>query len=275
MAEPPADRVLALACLAFLDVEPEVHVAAAAAVGFDEVTLRVTGSADVGPAEIGHDARRLARLRAALNAAGVGVRDVEVVRMRPELHPDQVARTLEAAATLGARHLLVVNSDLDQAHATDTLGRIVEQAAGTGVTPCLEPMRFTRCRDVAEAVATAVPAGAAVLVDALHLFRSGDGPEAIAQAVRRHGRGLFPYVQLCDAPAQGPEGDDGLREEAVSCRLLPGQGELPLAGLLSVLPDGVPIAVEAPTLELRAAPPRERAAEAIRSVREVLARTGG
>jgi sugar phosphate isomerase/epimerase len=265
----PATRSLALACLAFLDGAPEVQVAAAAAAGFDQVTLRVTGSAEPGPAEIGHDPRRLARLRAALDDSGLRVLDVEVLRLRPGLDASRVGQVLEAAAALGAQHLLVVSA-LDQAEATDMLGRIVTQAEGSGVVPCLEPMRFSRCRNLAEAVATAVPAGAAVLVDALHLFRSGDGPAALEEAVRRHGSGLFRYLQLCDAPIEGPVGDDALREEAVSSRLLPGEGDLDLAGLLSALPDR-PVAVEAPTPALRAAPPEVRASEAMRSAREVLA----
>jgi len=34
-------------------------------------------------------------------------------------------------------------------------------------------------------------------------------------------------------------------------RLLPGKGELPLAGLLGVLPDSLPVSVEAPSLAAR------------------------
>lgn len=267
MSDASSGRPLALACLAFLDVEPEAQIVAAREAGFDQVTLRVTGSAEPVPAEIPADARRLAGVRAALTDAGVTVLDVEVLRMGPGLDTSQVARCLESAAALAARHLLVVNSALEQAEATDMLGRIVQQAQGSDVRPCLEPMRFSRCRNLAEAVATAEPAGAGVLVDALHLFRSGDGPVAVEDAVRRHGSDLFPYLQICDAPVDGPDEDAALREEAVRGRLLPGQGELPLRALLSVLPPGLPVSVEAPTRALRAAPPHVRAADAMRAVR--------
>jgi sugar phosphate isomerase/epimerase len=267
-------RELALACLAFLDVDPEAHVTAAATAGFDHVTLRVTGSADPVPAEVGHDPRRLARLRATLDESGVGVLDVEVLRMSPGLTTSDVSRTLEAAAVLGARHVLVVNSALERAEATDLLGEIVSLASDSGVRPCLEPMRFSRCRDLREAVATAVPAGAAVLVDVLHLFRSGDGLGAVADALHRYGSGLFPYVQVCDAPAEGPEGDSALRQEAVEARLLPGAGELPLEELVSMLPPGLPLAVEAPTVALRAAAPDVRALAAMTAVQGVLESAG-
>lgn len=270
MADGSVDRELALACLAFLDASPEEHVLAAASSGFDLVTLRVTGSSATLPAEVGHAPDRIAELRAVLDDSGVGVLDVEVLRMQPGLSSSDAARSVETAALLGARHLLVVNSGLERTEATDRLGQIVEQAAGTGVVPCLEPMLFSRCRTLADAVATAVPAGAAVLIDTLHLFRAGGGSLDVAESVRLHGSALFPYVQVCDAPASGPTDVDGLREEAVHARLLPGDGDIPLAELVSTLPPAVPLAVEAPTRALNACPPDVRARAAMRAVRGVL-----
>lgn len=270
----PAPRTLALACLAFQDVDPAAHLAAAARAGFGHVTLRVTGSTEPGPGEVGLDPRRLARLRRALDATGLGVLDVEVLRMDARLTTSDVQRTVEAAAVLGARHLLIVNSTLDPSEATERLGEIVELSSDTGVRPCLEFMRFTRCRNLADAIAVAAPAGGGVLVDALHLFRSGDGPGAVADAVREYGVDLFPYVQLCDAPAhdpsENPPDDKALRCEAVTDRLLPGDGKLPLRALLNELRSDLPLAVEAPTQGLRRAEPDVRATEAMRALQALL-----
>jgi sugar phosphate isomerase/epimerase len=271
MTDGAAGRELALACLAFLDATPEAHILAAAGSGFDHVTLRVTGSEGAVPAQVGLDPARVDRVRSALEDSGVGLLDVEVVRMDPELDLSHVAQVLEVAAVLGARNLLVVNSGLEQVEAIDRLGEIVSLAAGTGVRPCLEPMRFSRCRSLAEAVATAVPAGAGVLIDALHLFRAGEGPASVAEAVRRHGRELFPYAQVCDAPTAAPGDVDALRDEAVKDRRLPGDGDIPLAALLSALPSDLPLAVEAPTLALRTSAPQVRARWAMTAVRGLLA----
>ena len=46
-------------------------------------------------------------------------------------------------------------------------------------------------------------------------------------------------------PGAGPASADAVRE-ARAARLLPGEGELPLRELLAALPDGIPVAVEAP-----------------------------
>ncbi|MER7113454.1 sugar phosphate isomerase/epimerase [Saccharomonospora azurea] len=269
MGTEPGRRELALACLDYLDLEPADLVRVAADAGFDSVTLRAAGSVEECRGDLGRDAARVRRVRRALADTGLRVLDVEVLRLTPTLTHDEVARVVDLAAELGARHVLVVNSELDAEEATDRLGRIVERCAGTGVRPCLEPMPFSRCPTVAAAVSTAVPAGAAVLIDALHLQRSGGTPDDVASALAEHGADLVPYAQVCDAPARAPD-PARPREEAVGQRLLPGQGQLPLAELLSVLPRDLPLAVEAPTRELARRSPADRAAAAIRAVRDVL-----
>lgn len=77
---------------------------------------------------------------------------------------------------------------------------------------------------------------------------------------------LLGYLQLCDAPTQPPHGivvpaqlprgqnaaasDDAVLE-ARAMRLLPGEGELPLAELLGALPGSLPVSAEAPSLAAR------------------------
>lgn len=263
-------RSLALACLDYLDTPAEQLVAAAAAAGFTHVTLRVTGSRDPVPADVGADPRRLRRVRRELAASGVAVLDVEVVRMGPDLTDDEISRAAGLAAELGAGYLLTVNAGFDRIEATARLAGIVERAAGSGIRPCLEPMRFSACRTLGDAVATAVPAGAGVLVDALHLQRSGGGPDDLRAALAQHGAELFPYLQVCDAPAVIADDDEeALRREAIGDRLLPGDGELPLAALLAELP-GVPLCVEAPYRGLRDCSPQERAAAAMTALRRLV-----
>ena len=82
----------------------------------------------------------------------------------------------------------------------------------------------------------------AVLVDTLHLARSGGSPDDLRAVPSR----LLPYLQVADAPAAppGPERDT-LREEALHGRLLPGEGELPLEATLAAVPD-VPLSAGAP-----------------------------
>jgi sugar phosphate isomerase/epimerase len=122
--------------------------------------------------------------------------------------------------------------------------------------------------------AVAHPA-AGVLVDPLHLRRSGGSPAAVAVLAQSRPE-LFPYVQLCDAPLGAPhDGTRGLYREAVTARLLPGDGELPLGELLGALPASLPLSVETPVAALAGLPGAERIARIAESVRAWLGRVDG
>lgn len=204
-------------------------VEVAANVGFDAVGLR-PGPGDAALAVAG-----------SIRAAGIEVLDVEVVRLG--VTPDAEAyRLVDWAAAVEARYLLVVSHLEERAATAHGLHRLAERAAGSGVRPVLEFMRFTAVADLAEAEAVADLVGdgaVSVLVDALHLARSG-GPvekEGFADTER------FPYLQLCDAPAAGPASPEALADEARHRRLLPGRGELPLGPLAEAF-HGRPISIE-------------------------------
>lgn len=262
-------RELALPVLDHLDLPTPVHVEAAAAAGFDAVTLRVAGTAGDVPADL-NDRRRVAQARAALDATGLGVLDVEVLRLGPHLPPDEAARAVDLAAELGARHLLCVDSGWGETTSlAGHLALVRELAEPAGVGVVLEFMAFSACGDLSAAVAAADLAGVGVLVDLLHLHRSGGGPDELAAAVAELGPERFPYAQLCDAPAVAPP-CDGLREEAVRSRRLPGEGELPLHADLAALPAEIPLSVEAPSPSNRVGTPTQRAAATMNAVRALL-----
>lgn len=204
-------------------------VEVAAEVGFDAVGLRP--GPDDSPLPVVTSVR----------AAGLEVLDVEVVRLG--VTPDAEAdRLVDWAAAVEARFLLVVSHLEERAATADGLRRLAERAAGSGVTPVLEFMRFTAVTDLAEAVAVADMVGdgaVAVLVDALHLARSGGSMqgEGFADTAR------FPYLQLCDAPAAGLSSPEALADEARHRRLVPGEGGLHLRPLAEAFHDR-PISIE-------------------------------
>ena len=112
--------------------------------------------------------------------------------------------------------------------------------------------RFTKVPDIAAALriiaAVSLP-NARLLIDPLHLFRSG-GAVADVAAVQSS---LFAYAQFYDAPPGGPDPDDfhAIRAEALDGRVLPGDGVLPLGDLLGALPSGLPLSVELRSRQLR------------------------
>lgn len=262
-------RPLVLGCLDYLALEPDVFVRVAAAAGFDGVTLRVAGSVVPVAADVSGRPERRGRVLAALAETGLFVQDVEVVRLAPNVSDATLESAVEIAAALGARHLLTVDSGPRAGGGAERLARAVDLAAAYGVRPVLEFMRFTAVRSLLEAVPICLETGAGVLVDALHLLRSGGSVDEVRAAVETHGAALIPYLQICDAPLAGPTDLDALRDEAVRDRWLPGTGSLPLCELLRAVPAG-PVVVEAPVRELANSSAAQRAGAAFASARRVL-----
>jgi hypothetical protein len=64
----------------------------------------------------------------------------------------------------------------------------------------------------------------------------------------------------------GPGDTPALTREARTGRLLPGEGVLPLADLVAALPDGLPLAVEAPCQATAALPALDRAKRAYQAL---------
>ncbi|WP_189313805.1 sugar phosphate isomerase/epimerase family protein [Streptomyces brasiliensis] len=222
----------------------------AADAGFDSISARVTGSRGSVAADLRDDPAALARTLQALEETGVTVLDAEVLRLARTTPPGEAARAIELAAALGARHLLAVNTDLSADECVEELARVCDLADGSGLRVCLEFMRFSATPDLESACRIVETVGhpcAAVLVDALHLHRSGGSAQDVARLAARRPE-LFPYLQVCGVPPapSGPIDSDLLLREAVSSRLLPGDGVNDLRALVEALGPAAPLSVEAP-----------------------------
>ena len=249
------------------ECDPVATIEAARAGGFDAVGLWIE------PAR--WDATLLRRTRERLGDSGLALLDVEVVWLKPGPPDPDHFRCIDIGAGLGAKNVLVVSSDPDAGATTAKLAALCEHAAPRGMRVALEFGLFTDVKTIGQArrivEAVAHPA-IALLVDPLHLARSGGSPAEVAKLPR----GLLPYAQFCDAPAAGPRTDDsaGIIEEAVDGRLQTGAGALPLLELLHALPPDIPLGIELRSKALREAhpDPRERAAVTARATRAFLAR---
>ncbi len=239
-------RRVSLAHLTLIDVPAPELVRIAAEAGYDAVGLRilpVTGGPDH---TLLPGSPRLRETVQALRDTGLQVLDVEVIRIRPDTDPLVYQEFLDVAAALGARHVVVVVEDPVPGRAATTLGRLCELAAGRGITAMIEFMVFKQIRTLAEAAHLVQASGAAnagILVDPLHLARSG----GTADDVGRLPRQWLPYLQFCDAASVLPAQDlAAAGDEARRSRLLPGQGALPLSGLLEATPADAALSLEVP-----------------------------
>lgn len=265
-------RRISLAHLSMIGVSPVALVSVAAAAGFDDVGLRLVPTASGIDHGVLEDAAALSALATAVSDAGVGVLDVEVIRIRePEAMADP-RPLLEAGATLGARYAITTLEDPDPVRRADSLARVAEQAAAVGMVLSVEYMLFSAAADLAAAVEAVRASGsdhAVVLADVLHHTRSGGVPDDLRSVAAR----LLPYAQVCGAEGSGAARDAAsARAEAIGARRLPDEGDLPVAAFIRALPPGAGISVEAPLPGIVAPEdPREHAVRLRASVERVLA----
>jgi sugar phosphate isomerase/epimerase len=271
-----------IAHLTLLRLSPPDLVSTAAAAGYDFVGIRVRPVApaeEPWPMQPGSPMSRETLRR--LADTGLVVRDVEFLPLDADTSAADWLPALEAGAALGATTLNVAGAEPDLQRLTGTLAQLTSDAAPFGIRPTLEPISYQPLRRLADAAAVATAAGAAVLVDPLHLQRAG----GTVDDVRALSPDLLPCVQLCDGPLAAPERLDLppepatsgapagslLQTEARFLRHLPGEGELPLRALLAALPPGTPVSVEVPHARLQASmSPLEFASAARRATARVL-----
>ena len=260
---------LSVSPLTMFDAAAPDQVSAAAEAGFGAVGLRVWSDPDEPSQPLLADTPLRRETKRRLEATGLAVLDVELIRLRPGAPPDEALRILDAGAYFGASFVLVVGADPDEGRLVDRYAAVCEAAAERGLRACLEFMAFTEVRSVAAAVrvveAAGHPAGA-VLVDPLHLRRCGGSPDDVAALAPER----LPYAQLCDAPLE-PADPAQPMAEARTGRLLPGDGELPLRELLAVLPAETALSVETPVAALAGRPAAERARLAFAAATALLA----
>lgn len=250
---------LVLAAGSVLDLDPAEVIESAASAGFDGLGLRLSPPYDRDAATLERWSRRAEQL-------GMTIHDVEVHRIGSD-STDQLARLLDDAARVGAPHVLVV-SDLHDVEATVVaVERVVGAASRRGIGVAIEYMAWTTPASPSAALRIAERTGALVVADLLHHHRVGAGVAELRALVES---GHLGWVQLCDAPFCRPEGS--LADEARHRRSPPGEGGLPLADLLAVVPSGTTISVEVQSDRLATElGPVERIARLAEASRAVLA----
>jgi len=238
---------LALAHLSVLDVHPLDLVSLAANIGYADIGLRLypafPGSMFY---ELPEGSSPCREMRQRLNDRGIGVNDIEFIGIGEHFNAFELQGLLDTAGALSVQRLNVCGDDLDRGRLTDNFAHLCELAKPYGLRVELEYMAWRAVKnfaDACEVVSKACQPNGGVLIDVLHLSRTGGSPGDVQRAP-----GAVRCVQLCDAIAeQVPETPEGLLWEARSGRLAPGRGTLPLRELLAELDDGTAISLEVPT----------------------------
>jgi sugar phosphate isomerase/epimerase len=245
IAMPP----LGLAHFSVIQVPPLELVGLAASTGYSSIGLRLHPAFPGAPFyEVRAGSTTSTQMRQRLGDAGIRVYDIEFVTVGPDFVPASLARILEDASALGARRLSVCGDDADRGRLIANFAALCGLADQFGMGVDLECMAWRRVASIdaaLEVVLCAAQPNAGLLIDALHLARTGGTPHDL----RRIPAPFMRSAQLCDAGARVPATHDAMIQEARSGRLPPGQGTLPLRELIAELPCGTTLSVEVPMKE--------------------------
>ncbi|GLE52862.1 sugar phosphate isomerase/epimerase family protein [Mycobacterium montefiorense] len=176
---------------------------------------------------------------------------------------------LDVLAELGVPRINVVSLDADLARTFDQFAALTELAAQRSIETLVEPVPGLTVGDLPTALAARDHFGRndfRLLIDTMHLIRSGASAVQLAAVDPAH----IGYAQLNDTTLQ-PRLDNYM-EEAMFERMVPGEGELPLADILAALPDDIVLEIEVPqrSLALAAVSPIDRLRPCVQAARQLL-----
>jgi len=178
---------------------------------------------------------------------------------------DMWKTSLDLLGELGVRRVNSVTFERDFQRNVDQYGQLAELSATYGIRTLIEFVPIFGIRDMPEALEVIRQVGhpnLGFIFDTMHAGRTG----VTAADLRAVPPELIGYIQLCDAPRGLPDygfHDPAYMDEAMHDRMVPGEGELPLADYLRELPLDRVISLEIP---------QRRAAEAGERLRDSLGR---
>lgn len=209
------------------------------------------------------------RVRRSLAANGVQPLGIEVFHLRPETEVASFRRSLEIGAALGAKAATAIitgtpgaSQRIDQFAELCQLAAEFDLRVNVEFSPRLSPHTLVETVDLLEQLGEP---NAGILLDILHLLRSG----GTIEQVRQTDPGLIGHVQLCDGPMTiGPE---ARAVEGLLNRQVPGEGEFPIRAFCEALPP-MPLGLEVPfgSADVRGLTPLERVERIVRSTRRAL-----
>lgn len=249
-------RPLVLEFISALGMPPDEMMGLAADLGLSHVGLATRpitlNDAAYQPWNLLEDDALLRRTRAAMAQHEVRIAIGEGFLIRPDLPIQNHRPGLELMAELGVGLVNAVNLGGSNDTAVEAFANFAALAREHGLRATVEFLPMLAPADLGEALTFAQRAGAEILIDAMHFFRSGGDVSELRDAdLSRIG-----HIQLCDVPM--PPVLDDYGKEASQDRLPIGEGDLPLADLLAALPRDVMVGLELPMLSKAGATPDMR-----------------
>lgn len=251
------ERPISLCHLTILDADAVELIEAATYSNISSVSMRVIPRDRFDPTQsLINEPLAVKKIQTSLRSCGVSVLEIEASWLTPEFDLDTLERALALGSLFGSRYLLAIGFDPERGRLEENLRRAYELAEKYHHRLMLEFIPYSSVISLDDAhslLSRANAVNAGIVVDALHLIRSGGSPEDL----KKYDQSLFPYFQICDAPLFAPP-SYALREEARERRLSPGDGDLWLKEFIEYFTPEATLCIEVPNKFHHALAPRER-----------------
>lgn len=216
------------------------------------------------------DAALRREMVAAMRDRGVSISLGEGLAARENADIRDQAAALDIMAELGIKRINTVSLDPDLGRSLDQFAILAEMAAARGMETTTEFAPGLTVADLPTAIAAVRHVGRPdfrLLIDTMHFARTGATPVDLLAL----DPDMIGYVQLADAPLK-PRFESYM-QEAMTERMVPGTGELPLHAILAAIPRDRVVALEIPLLSQAEAGvgPLERLRPCVEAARKLLA----
>jgi sugar phosphate isomerase/epimerase len=224
----------------------------AARAGYDFVGLRLIPMGVPGEhPSITQDKDIIRKTRKAMNETGIRLLDLELARILKDKDPKEYQPAMEAAAELGARHVISsaweTGGPLERDFIVERYAEICDLATPFGLTVELEFPTFSKLTNLKEAVdivAAANRDNSGILLDTLYIHFS-----AVALAeLETLPENWLHFLHVCDTDDAGPGSREEMIHTARDDRRYLGEGTIDFKPILDRLP-AMPLAIELPNLK--------------------------
>jgi len=245
------NKQFSLAHLTVIGCAPPEMTYIAARAGYDYVSLRLIPMGIPGEhAYLPEDKAMIRKTKAALRSTGVKMLDLELARILRNNDPRVYVPAMEAAAELGAQHVISsawTDVRNDRNFIIERFAEICDLAKPFGLTVNLEFPSFSRLTNLQEAadiVRAADRPNCGILLDTLYFHFSLVGLDELEGIPRD----WFHFMHICDTADEIPTNKEDMIHIARDERLYLGEGCIDFKSILEHLP-AMPYSIELPNIQ--------------------------
>ena len=221
----------------------------AANAGYDYISPRLVnlGIAGEGNYDLASQPDLLSQTKRAIEYTGIGIHDIELMRIIPNVNLQSYEPAIQIGAELGAKYILSSIWTPDKSYNIEKFGQLCDLAAKYDMGVQLEFVTWAHVRTLAQAkeILEAVNRkNAGMMIDTLHAHRSRVLPDELDTCPTE----WFHFAHLCDGPAAIPDSDEELIVIGRDARRYCGAGAIDLAAYLRKMPEEITCSLEIPSL---------------------------